>query len=110
MTGELIYARSPSPGEVEIVVSKNHEAEAYPLDDYAIIALYSALSEAVRERLVRSVSQARETSSGRLDGHQTASGVPSRSMVNPDREGLILLPGLGYFKDKSHRKYGTRPA
>ena len=103
---EIVYARSPSPGEVEIVFAKDHKAEAYKLSDFEIAALWGALSEAIRHNYVDSLSPPRNTSSQRVEADGQADRDPSRRMGDNYYEGMIRVPGLGYFKDKSHRKYG----
>ena len=103
---ELIYARSPAPGEIEIVVSKNHEAKAYKLSELEIATLWGALSEAIRHNYVGSLSPSRDASATRVGANGQADRNPPRPMGNNYYEGMIWVPGLGYFKDKSHRKYG----
>ena len=92
---ELVYARSPARGEVELVIAKNHQASVYPLDGHAILSLYEALSKAVWERLVDSLPQTRKADPRRLDGHETTEGLPARQMGDVAREGLMLACPFG---------------
>ena len=107
MNDTLVYARSPALGEIEIVVSKNHTAEAYKLSEAEIAALWGALSEAIRHNYVDSLSPTRKTSANGLEAIRQASGYTSRPLRNDNREGMIHTP-WGLMPDKSKRKYGVR--
>jgi len=104
---EMVYARSPSPGEIEIVFAKNHGCSFHKLSEVEIATLWEALSEAIRHNYVAGLSPPRRTGSKGLEADREAAGDASRAIRDSDRErGMTFVPGLGYFKDKSHRKYG----
>jgi len=106
---EIVYGRSPSPGEVEIVVAKDHQAEVYPLSAGAIADLLCILASAAGHRLGNTLSQTWEKDSRRNERHEVPGGNPSRHMGDDHHEGIIYTP-WGYMedKDKNHRKYGRR--
>jgi hypothetical protein len=93
---ELIYARSPSAGEIELVVAKDHKATVYQIDDHAFAALFDAFADAARERLVRKISPSWETDPFRVARIEPFRHA-SRTLREPD------------YKDKSRRKYGIAP-
>jgi len=104
----LVYARSPSRGEIEIVVSKEGKVEVYPLEGREIAALFGALSEAVRFNYVAGLSQKPQADSEWLGGYEGTFGDTPRPLRDPDSERMTEIPGLGFFLDKSHRKYEKR--
>jgi len=108
MNDTLVYARSPAPGKIEIVVSTDHTSEAYELDELEIATIWNALSNAIRYNYVDSLSPPRKASSRGLDADGSVNGNTPRTLRDDhSEEGMIHTP-WGLMPDKSKRKYGVR--